>query len=309
VKYLGSKASEFAQVECIDAQAYAAVVAKALVCRPAAWDQNLEAAAGMIRSSRRRVGYFARTFAGTYFTRQQAEEIDGIRGRILWSGGRISHSNALAMVALFHGMSKAVAAPGHFAQPMDLPATARERQESVKKRALSYLESLQSCSRLTTAPNRNHYRRGDVVTVLRSMRADPPGVVFADPPYSSAHYSRFYHLLETATLDDAPAPTGSGLYRPDRFQSPYCRKGSVRQAFEELVEVVAELRADLMVTYPSVRGELNGLGWTVEDVKDLAAERFSAVSLTFVKSRQSRLGGAGSVARVEGILLARNALA
>ena len=70
--------------------------------------------------------------------------------------------------------------------------------------------------------------------------------MYADPPYTRDHYSRYYHVLETMSLRDNPevsmtmiraggSPRVSrGVYRADRYQSPFCIKSQAAGAFEEL---------------------------------------------------------------------------
>ena len=45
--------------------------------------------------------------------------------------------------------------------------------------------------------------------------------IYIDPPYTNAHYSRFYHIPETLVLYDYPEIEFSGRYRTDRFQSGF----------------------------------------------------------------------------------------
>ncbi len=72
--------------------------------------------------------------------------------------------------------------------------------------------------------------RGDYREILAQLK--DVAVIYADPPYTRDHYSRFYHVLETLCLRDRPevsttfsaGPTSRGLYRTDRHQSPFCIK-------------------------------------------------------------------------------------
>ena len=59
-------------------------------------------------------------------------------------------------------------------------------------------------------------------------------LIYADPPYSSVHYSRFYHAIESLVKYDYDIPTFKGRYRSDRHQSPFCQKQNVKGAFELL---------------------------------------------------------------------------
>jgi hypothetical protein len=86
-----------------------------------------------------------------------------------------------------------------------------------------------------------------------------PTVVYADPPYTRDHYSRFYHTLETIALGDDPSITMSNLgggdlhsrggYRAGRHQSPFCIKSQAPAAFSALFAGVAELEVPLVLSY------------------------------------------------------------
>jgi adenine-specific DNA-methyltransferase len=74
-------------------------------------------------------------------------------------------------------------------------------------------------------------------------------IVYADPPYQSVHYSRFYHALETLVRYDYPKLLYKGRYRDDRHQSPFCKKTTVNQAFNSLFSAVKEKEAHLALSY------------------------------------------------------------
>ena len=74
-------------------------------------------------------------------------------------------------------------------------------------------------------------------------------LVYADPPYSFVHYSRFYHALETLVRYDYPASEYYGRYRSDRHQSPFCVKTKVKKAFQDIILPVAEAQKKLVISY------------------------------------------------------------
>jgi len=86
-----------------------------------------------------------------------------------------------------------------------------------------------------------------------------PSVVYADPPYTRDHYSRFYHSLETIALGDEPSITRSNLgggsaksrggYRAGRHQSPFCIKSEAPKAFSSLFAGVADWGVPLVLSY------------------------------------------------------------
>jgi len=84
-------------------------------------------------------------------------------------------------------------------------------------------------------------------------------MVYADPPYTRDHYSRFYHVLETLAVGDEPMVStmkvngvvklSRGLYRAERHQSPFCIKSEVLPAFEALFGGTAHRGVPIAVSY------------------------------------------------------------
>ncbi|HBK1882575.1 TPA: DNA adenine methylase, partial [Campylobacter coli] len=73
-------------------------------------------------------------------------------------------------------------------------------------------------------------------------------VAFIDPPYNSRQYSRFYHLLETITLNDKPKLYGITLKREPENMSEYCKVGA-ESVFRELCEDLSKIARFFVVTY------------------------------------------------------------
>ncbi|MBS4030526.1 MAG: DNA adenine methylase [Clostridiales bacterium] len=96
----------------------------------------------------------------------------------------------------------------------------------------------------------------DYVDALNSFNHSVK-VVYADPPYTRYHYSRYYHVLETICLRDNPTVSKTfangkisrGVYRSDRHQSPFCIKSKAPKAFDVLFDKVSELGASLVLSY------------------------------------------------------------
>ncbi len=61
-------------------------------------------------------------------------------------------------------------------------------------------------------------------------------ILYLDPPYNTRQYAPNYHLLETISKYDYPKIYGVTGMRPyDNLKSPFCVKGEVLDAFEDLV--------------------------------------------------------------------------
>lgn len=116
-------------------------------------------------------------------------------------------------------------------------------------------------------------------------------VVYADPPYTRDHYSRFYHVLETICLGDHPKLSRTnlnggqmvsrGAYREDRHQSPFCIRSQAPEAFEELFKLVSERGASLVLSYsPQAEGDrVHPRVMRLEDIMSIAKRHFRNIEI------------------------------
>jgi adenine-specific DNA methylase len=120
---------------------------------------------------------------------------------------------------------------------------------------------------------------------------DDVKIVYADPPYTRDHYSRFYHGLETLSLLDYPKISTTkvngterlsrGLYREVREQSDFCIKSKAPKAFEELFKIVSEKNKVLLLSY-SPYDKLKGAHPRVVEIEFLekmATHYFNSVEI------------------------------
>lgn len=246
------------------------------------------------------IGTLLRYYGGVYFSYRQAAELDALAEKIREMPEPV---RATALAALLGTASDIVSSVGsHFAQPLR-PRDAQGRlkagwgQRLVKARSRSTTElwgtwvgrygSIQptqfGCSTL----------QGDFRHVLNQLDPGEVGVVYADPPYTRDHYSRFYHVLETLAVGDDPGvsdnPSGvgsqpsRGLYRVDRHQSPFSIRSQVTPAFVELFSHCKRLGAPLVLSYSP-----SGVGTaarpqprllTVPEIVRIAGDYFGEISV------------------------------
>lgn len=267
-------------------------------------------------------------YGGVYFSYAQALELDALRHAI-----RASNERCDTLVAAVMGAaSDAVSTVGnHFAQPVQ----PRRRDGSLKDNwAASVVRNRQYAvldgftrwvSRYgATAPTR--YRctaiQSDFQQTLSNLGPDV-GVIYADPPYTRDHYSRFYHVLETIALDDNPgvsrgqgSPLPSrGLYRLDRHQSPFSIRSQVRPAFQELFASAKRLDVPLVLSYSPMsegtRARPETRMVSIQDLVDTATGYFADVQIVDVEaSSHSRFNRVALNAAVDGaaevLVVARN---
>jgi adenine-specific DNA-methyltransferase len=208
------------------------------------------------RAARDRTPYalFSMYFASSYFGVRQAMEIDSLRYAIERAE---PERRDVYLYALILAVSHCVAAPGHFAQffvPRDERNTlfiARMRRRSVVDRFWAAFRALQFPRCLDRQGNEAYC--SDATALLQSLAAGKRVedlVIYADPPYSRAQYSRYYHVLETLVRYDYPKASGKGRYRDERFMTDFSRKTQVELAMDEFVEAAAATGAPLYLSYP-----------------------------------------------------------
>lgn len=195
---------------------------------------------------------FTRLYPGTYFGLRQAIELDSLRYAI--AEAEREHRDAL-MNALLVAASHCAAAPGHFAQPLT-PRDAKNtryimgiRRRSLWDRFIEALDELVIPSCHDRASNGTYNL--DAIRFVQTIGAEHDDlVVYADPPFSRAQYSRYYHVLETLALYDYPVVEYNGRYRPDRFQTGFSQRAKVSATMESFIESCAATGAKLFLSYP-----------------------------------------------------------
>jgi len=155
------------------------------------------------------------------------------------------------MAALLSTVSDAVNTVGkQFAQPIRPKKSNGEIKPTLGKMAhkdrhldiLSlYKKWLKRYSKLIPTPFQHTILNMDYSLALDNLTKDT-SVVYADPPYTRDHYSRYYHVLETISLRDNPEVStmvlkgkellSRGLYRKKRHQSPFCIRSQAPNAFD-----------------------------------------------------------------------------
>lgn len=208
----------------------------------------------------------SRYYGGVYFSYSQAVQIDVIMDVIRHYPNTIDKKVLLA--ALLSTTSDIVCTVGkHFAQPIK----ARDSKGKIKKlvyhKAIKdktvdvtalFEEWLDKYVSLPKGEYNNTTLQGDYMECLKTL-PDNVRTVYADPPYTRDHYSRFYHVLETMALDDVPEIStvkihgsmhvSNGIYRKDRHQSPFCIRSKAPKAFEEMFKAISVSGRNLLLSY------------------------------------------------------------
>lgn len=237
------------------------------------------------------------TYSYGYFGLLQAIELDSLRYAIDYSYRKNQLSIGQAqqcLTALMEISSKICTAPGHFAQYLEAKNISSWRHiRAQRSRGVwaGFISSLESISAYGT----KNWRAKNRIFCQDAMRlpnelnnsGNKPKIIYADPPYSEAQYSRYYHVLENLVKYDYPAVMSKGRYDDARFTTPFSLVSSVGLAFVNLVKSAARLEADLVISYPS-----NGLlFYTGGNLSSILHDYYSRVNIIKISHKHSTLGG------------------
>lgn len=223
-------------------------------------------------------------YGGYYFSPWQSVWIDALRASV----PEEDNLRNVALAGLIRAASLCAASPGHTAQPFKPNETAGRFLIEAWLRDLPAIVRKQV---VDIAP-RKASKKGRAFCMNASQLAEdarPGDLVFLDPPYSSVHYSRFYHVLESVARGSVGEVSGSGRY-PDRSERPtsdFSMLSTSKLAFDELLAILARKKVDVIITFPAGKAS-NGLSG--DDVKACAASHFR-IEEAKVSSRFSTLGG------------------
>ena len=208
----------------------------------------------------------SRYYGGVYFSYSQAVQIDVIMDAIRHYPDAADKNVLLA--ALLSTTSDIACTVGkHFAQPIKARDSKGKIKKLVYNKAIKdktvdvfelFEEWLDKYVSLPKGKYNNMILQGDYMECLKTL-PDNVRTVYADPPYTRDHYSRFYHVLETMALDDVPeistvkihgsTHVSNGIYRKDRHQSPFCIRSKAPKAFEEMFMAISASGRNLLLSY------------------------------------------------------------
>lgn len=229
-------------------------------------------------------GTITKAYGGFYFSPLQSLLLDALRCSLPHGRSR----SKVALAALIAAASKTAASPGHTAQPFKANATAGPYLIA------AWSIDLTSCLLQTlSAIDAQHALIAGKAAVRDAAAAavdlKEGDLAFVDPPYSSVHYSRFYHVLETIARGTVGPVAGSGRYPDitDRPSSDYSFTTRAEAALSDLFAKIGNSGSSAIVTFPAGAAS-NGLSGDI--VKELADVYFNIVEAK-VTSRFSTLGG------------------
>ncbi len=243
----------------------------------------------------------ARHFGGLYFSYLQSIQLDAFLTAAQKHEG---DTRDRLLAAVISTASEVVNTVGkHFAQPIRprskdgspklhlVRKILRDRAEQVVGVMSDWLRRY---AEIPKTQRRHQAIRGDFEYVLRHLDRNV-SVVYADPPYTRDHYSRFYHVLETMSLWDEPVISTTrihsdglqlsrGMYRSDRYQSPFCINSEAPDAFAKMFAAVKDLAVPLVLSYSpfATHSQARPRVMTMDQLVSLASTFFSQVDVDSV---------------------------
>ena len=290
---------DFRLLTC-DVQQYSLVLSRALIVNQRETVSAARARAELERGYRAALAapgytFFADHYTDAYFSGPQCRQLDALRTAV----GALAEGPArdLYLSALMGAACRVQSSPGHFAQflPADHPRTQALRAMDVWA---AFLEKCEDYRALVFSEYENRAHCCDFHQLLARDMAAEADTVYLDSPYTREQYSRFYHVLETIALGDAPEVRFKAGYRSDRFQSGFCYPDRAAGEFAAVMDYCAGRGKALAVSY-SDRGVL-----PLDELEALARARFRRVEVRGERYDHSTQGKGPTAVR-EYLLLCR----
>lgn len=224
---------------------------------------------------------FCTYYSNPYFSLHQCIEIDSLMyslQKMLSTNMITEEEYSIYLSFIIYALNLTVISVGdHFAQPqkikpvsltLDAPRdfiNIRERKKIISKKRTSVqslvMEKLEDFqSNYVQGSKKNKAFCSDFHCVLQSIDSSEVTTVYIDPPYTNAHYSRFYHIPETLVLYDYPEIEYFGRYRTDRYQSGFCIKSKAACEFEDLIALCKGKGLNAVISYSDTKQCILAIG-------------------------------------------------
>lgn len=234
-------------------------------------------------------------FGGIFFSYDQALALDALWLAINGSPSEFHLIGKAALLAVASSIANTVG--NQFAQPLNvrtsdgfwktsiLPKVLRDREKDPFD---IFVKKVNEINAARHPRDCNRFVREDCLDLL-GEDGETFSAIYADPPYSRYHYSRYYHVLETIALHDYPGISlnhssgkpSKGIYRDRRFQSPFSTKKGALPAFEKLFELSSRKSNVLLLSYspyPNTSNVTPRMA-TIDQLKEGALRYFNKVEV------------------------------
>lgn len=230
---------------------------------------------------------FTTYYANTYFSLKQCIDIDSLRYAI----DQIPNQSkqAVYLSCLMYAASKAVNSSGHFAEYLNPNSDymsnliLEQRMISIVSYFLQKLSEFRDIHIQKQWKNRvyGHDYKELIKILVKNKEIGRIKLIYIDPPYTNAQYSRFYHIPETMVKYDYPTLTLNqtkinsvkGGYRADRHQSPFSHTSKVEEVFREIFGIISSSTdATLAISYSD-----NSLLKPVDKLIEIASQYYEII--------------------------------
>lgn len=207
---------------------------------------------------------FSAYFLNNFFGLKQCIEIDSLRYSIEQITDKAEKSVYLS--CLLYSISKAVNSSGHFAEYMN-PHSESTMKLIIERRKVSIMDQfLSKLDHFTRIYKQkawiNKVYNMDYIKLIQKLKnngeLNDVKLIYIDPPYTTAQYSRYYHIPETLIKYDYPEINDNkitkevvkGRYRGDRHQSTFSQITKAESSFREMFRLLSSSsNATLAISY------------------------------------------------------------
>lgn len=209
---------------------------------------------------------FVQNYSGTYWSYDQCIWIDSFR-YIADKYKLQKEFYNLLLTILMYAMAYNSQSTGHYAQ-YRVPDTDSSKEDILIYRRKTIKDFLiRKYEELRLFLSDTNQYKVETLSLMDTeclLKIPERTLVYADPPYCFVHYSRFYHILETLVRYDYPTIKHKGRYRDDRYQSEFCIKTEVTDAFINMFKLIKKKKMDLILSYSNSNTNTIGLGDLLE---------------------------------------------
>lgn len=208
---------------------------------------------------------FTLNYAMPYFSLNQAIYIDSFRCAIqkMYNNKEISETEYYVYLSLLiYGLECCVTSIGdHFAQPQIFKLIKEAKYQKgieklISKKRITLHDTLLEKQKEFNKMDFSKYNQENkcynmnAIDLLKDESImQKVDVIYIDPPYTNAHYSRFYHILETLVNYDYPDIEFNGRYSKNRFQSAFCQKKQAAKEFETMISLCSKQNKKIIISY------------------------------------------------------------
>jgi adenine-specific DNA-methyltransferase len=218
-------------------------------------DKLVQEARALCQKEPSRVGPVWGAYGGYYFNPTQALTFDYMLKHLPTE----EPERSVCLAATISAASTCAAAPGHTAQPFRPTRTAEPYiREAWGRDPFVYCWKALKEICPQHAKVSGEVFIADAIEFAAGLKSSD--LVIVDPPYSGVQYSRFYHVLETIARGYCSPVSGAGRYplMSERPQSNFSKKSQSQLALERLLNALSTAGAKVIFTFPA--GECsNGL--------------------------------------------------